>query len=145
MRLISKAFLSLFRSLYKSSTAQEDLTFITSTSLFTCLWPQCAATIPFEPVVFAHYRTTPQWELMDPHMGSPNKSKDHHAPLEAKYLPLARLVLEQGSTGVCLTSGSFLWKSQISSSWTDCRGLSASVKFTSKIFATNSCFWMTFC
>lgn len=37
---------------------------------------------------------------MGSHIGSPNKSKDHHAPLEAKYLPLLQLVLEQGFTAV---------------------------------------------
>lgn len=146
MRLISKAFKDFSDLWYKSSLAQQQLIIITSTWLFTCLCEISVQPQSNSSKLCLHV-TEPQykWELIDSHIGSPSKSKGCYVSMETKYLPLLRLVLEQGSTWSFCNQVLLRGECQTSSSPTDCQGFSASTKFTFKIYATKTYFWMTFC
>lgn len=146
MRLISKAFQSLLRSLCWCSTAQEQLILVASALLFTCVTSVCShssirasrvcCTLPSHAITGTNGLS--HW-LSQQIQGSPRTSGGE-IPASFTTSLGARL-----HCGFFCHQVLFCGESQISSSWTDCQGLSASVKSTFERFATNSCFWMTFC
>lgn len=121
MRLISKAFQSPFPILYKSSTAQEQLIFfflpvhccspvcVTSVCSHNSVPASCVCTLLSHPVIGINGLS---------HFLSQEIQGANHAPLEAKYLPLSRLVLEQGSSAVFCHQVLLCGENQISYSWT---------------------------